>query len=211
VPHARSSRRGVATDGRWAARGWRGSASHVRILRVPSWGARRRAGQDEDIVRGAMLYLYLSLPALWCYSVVECVKRYLLSQARPRAAAPWSQHAASQGGCACPHAVAPPRLRTRCTCALQSGVGERAGHAPPQRAASRPRARWRPGGRLTAAIARPGPAQTARAGAGRPATRHARLQGAARRAARAAGAAAGRALAGAWGCRGLRAQHPTRL
>jgi len=49
-----------------------------------------RAGQDEGIVRGAMLYLYLSLPALWCYSVVECVKRYLLSQARPRAAAPWS-------------------------------------------------------------------------------------------------------------------------
>ncbi len=29
-----------------------------------------------------MVYLYLSAPALWCYSVVECIKRYLLSQAR---------------------------------------------------------------------------------------------------------------------------------
>lgn len=28
------------------------------------------------------MYLYLSAPALWCYSVVECIKRYLLSQAR---------------------------------------------------------------------------------------------------------------------------------
>lgn len=31
---------------------------------------------------GALVYLYLSAPALWCYSVVECIKRYLLSQAR---------------------------------------------------------------------------------------------------------------------------------
>ncbi len=27
-----------------------------------------------------MVYLYLSAPALWCYSAVECIKRYLLSQ-----------------------------------------------------------------------------------------------------------------------------------
>lgn len=32
------------------------------------------------MVEGAMVYLYLSAPALWCYSVVECIKRYLLSQ-----------------------------------------------------------------------------------------------------------------------------------
>ena len=95
-----------------------------------------RAGQDEGIVRGAMLYLYLSLPALWCYSVVECVKRYLLSQARPRAAAPWSRQSRSQGGCAGRHAAAQPRLRACRTCALQSGLGQRAG---------RPRSRQRHG------------------------------------------------------------------
>ena len=38
------------------------------------------AGQDKEVVEGAMVYLYLSAPALWCYSAVECMKRYLLSQ-----------------------------------------------------------------------------------------------------------------------------------
>ena len=39
-----------------------------------------RAGQHQDIVDGAVLYLRLSAPALYCYVVAECLKRYLLAQ-----------------------------------------------------------------------------------------------------------------------------------
>ena len=40
----------------------------------------RRAGQQPDIVAGAVLYLKLSGPALYCYAISECLKRYLLAQ-----------------------------------------------------------------------------------------------------------------------------------
>lgn len=39
-----------------------------------------RPGQHEDIVSGAVMYLKLSAPALWCYVMAECLKRYLLAQ-----------------------------------------------------------------------------------------------------------------------------------
>ena len=41
-----------------------------------------RAGQPEDIIEGAVRYLLLSLPALWATALTECLKRYLLAQAR---------------------------------------------------------------------------------------------------------------------------------
>ena len=39
-----------------------------------------RAGQRPEIVSGAVLYLKLSGPALYCYAISECLKRYLLAQ-----------------------------------------------------------------------------------------------------------------------------------
>lgn len=39
-----------------------------------------RAGQRPEIVAGAVLYLKLSGPALYCYAISECLKRYLLAQ-----------------------------------------------------------------------------------------------------------------------------------
>ncbi len=39
------------------------------------------AGQKKDIVDGAVMYLLLSAPALYCYVIAECLKRYLLAQA----------------------------------------------------------------------------------------------------------------------------------
>ncbi len=41
------------------------------------------AGQKKDIVEGAVMYLLLSAPALFCYVIAECLKRYLLAQVRP--------------------------------------------------------------------------------------------------------------------------------
>ena len=38
------------------------------------------AGQHEEIVSGAVMYLQLSAPALYCYVIAECLKRYLLAQ-----------------------------------------------------------------------------------------------------------------------------------
>ncbi|CAK0783734.1 hypothetical protein CVIRNUC_006933 [Coccomyxa viridis] len=38
------------------------------------------AGQEPEIVEGAVMYLQLSAPALWCYVMAECLKRYLLAQ-----------------------------------------------------------------------------------------------------------------------------------
>ncbi|CAL8462043.1 g1574 [Coccomyxa elongata] len=38
------------------------------------------AGQKKDIVEGAVMYLLLSAPALYCYVIAECLKRYLLAQ-----------------------------------------------------------------------------------------------------------------------------------
>ena len=38
------------------------------------------AGQEPEIVEGAVMYLKLSAPALWCYVMAECLKRYLLAQ-----------------------------------------------------------------------------------------------------------------------------------
>lgn len=38
------------------------------------------AGQDPEIVKGAVMYLQLSAPALWFYVIAECLKRYLLAQ-----------------------------------------------------------------------------------------------------------------------------------
>ncbi|EIE25012.1 MATE efflux family protein [Coccomyxa subellipsoidea C-169] len=40
------------------------------------------AGQRKEIVDGAVMYLLLSAPALYCYVIAECLKRYLLAQAR---------------------------------------------------------------------------------------------------------------------------------
>ena len=44
------------------------------------------AGQEPEIVEGAVMYLQLSAPALWCYVMAECLKRYLLAQVRARLA-----------------------------------------------------------------------------------------------------------------------------
>ncbi len=38
------------------------------------------AGQNPEIVKGAVMYLQLSAPALWFYVIAECLKRYLLAQ-----------------------------------------------------------------------------------------------------------------------------------
>ena len=38
------------------------------------------AGQEPAIVKGAVMYLQLSAPALWFYVMAECLKRYLLAQ-----------------------------------------------------------------------------------------------------------------------------------
>ena len=39
------------------------------------------AGQDPAIVSGAVRFMWLSAPALFCYTMCECMKRYLLAQA----------------------------------------------------------------------------------------------------------------------------------
>ena len=44
------------------------------------------AGQEPEIVAGAVMYLQLSAPALWCYAMAECLKRYLLAQVKARLA-----------------------------------------------------------------------------------------------------------------------------
>ena len=50
---------------------------YLRMIHV------RSAGQEPEIVKGAVMYLQLSAPALWFYVMAECLKRYLLAQVRP--------------------------------------------------------------------------------------------------------------------------------
>ena len=70
---------------------WALSAIDKSVLGRPILGLQRRAadvrptymhlaGQEPEIVEGAVMYLQLSAPALWFYVMAECLKRYLLAQ-----------------------------------------------------------------------------------------------------------------------------------
>ena len=41
-----------------------------------------RAGQNPDIVRGAVPFVMWNAPALYFYTLAECLKRYLMAQVR---------------------------------------------------------------------------------------------------------------------------------
>ena len=55
----------------------------------------RLAGQEPEIVKGAVMYLQLSAPALWFYVMAECLKRYLLAQVLSSLACPAREDKAS--------------------------------------------------------------------------------------------------------------------
>ena len=38
------------------------------------------AGQDEDIAGGAVFFMWRLAPALYCFTLNECLKRYLMAQ-----------------------------------------------------------------------------------------------------------------------------------
>ena len=46
-----------------------------------------RAGQQADIVAGAVHFVLLNGPALYAYTLAECLKRYLMAQASCQTAA----------------------------------------------------------------------------------------------------------------------------